>query len=654
MRRTTAAVASATAVPLLLSLATPGSASAPPHPGPHARPSGSGHEPAVTGPRRARPPEGGRAVGAPGRQEAFRAAAARYGVPERVLLGVSYLESRWDGNRGLPSVAGGYGPMHLTDPRRAPGDAASKRGAPETTGTAGEAARLTGVPARSLLTDYTANVLGGAALLARHQRDLGLPADRDPAAWYGAVARYSGARDRGTASRFADEVFSLVKEGANRITDDGGQVLLPAAPQITPRMDQVERLGLPEAEGGRAECPSGLSCEWRPAPHRRLPGGGYGNHDRADRPRDSRVQYIVIHDTEETYAKTLKLVDDPAYVSWHYTIRSSDGHIAQHVRTRDIAWHAGNWYFNARSIGIEHEGFLTRPGAWYTEAMYRSSARLVRHLAKRYHIPLDRAHILGHDNIPGTAPRDVPGMHVDPGPYWDWGHYFALLGRPIKATAGAHGGLVTIRTDYRRHRPRYTGCGKEGADCPPHGSASVRLHIAPRADAPLVRDVGRRARGESTYQVYDHGARATTGQQFALAGRRGDWTAIWYLGQRAWFHNPEDAPTAVNATGLVVTPRPGRDAVPVYGRAYPEPEAYPLDVPVQPIVPLQYAISPGQRYAVGLATRGEHYHATTFERAGHRRVRGRTLYFQIQFGHRVAFVRAGDVEILPASLDLPR
>ncbi|MFD0889848.1 N-acetylmuramoyl-L-alanine amidase, partial [Streptosporangium algeriense] len=50
-------------------------------------------------------------------REAFTRAAGEYGVPENVLLAVSYLESRWDVNGGLPSVAGGYGPMHLVDGR---------------------------------------------------------------------------------------------------------------------------------------------------------------------------------------------------------------------------------------------------------------------------------------------------------------------------------------------------------------------------------------------------------------------------------------------------------------------------------------------------------------------------------------------------------
>ncbi|MFR9758265.1 N-acetylmuramoyl-L-alanine amidase, partial [Streptomyces sp. TR06-5] len=113
-------------------------------------------------------------------------------------------------------------------------------------------------------------------------------------------------------------------------------------------------------------------------------------------------------------------------------------------------------------------------------------------------------------------------------------------------------------------------------------SGAVRLHTAPEADAPLVRDIGLRPDGgPSTTDVNDTGARASTGQRYAVAGRQGEWTAIWYLGQKAWFHNPADRPTAVPARGPVVTPKEGRDSVPVYGRAYPEASAYPEGVPVQ-------------------------------------------------------------------------
>lgn len=463
------------------------------------------------------------------------------------------------------------------------------------------------------------------------------------------MARYSGADDARTAAGFADDVYDVLRQGQSRTTDSGQRVTLPASPGLTADRAQLGRLGLrsPAAPAGsRLECPYTVSCVSVPAPYEEFGDGDYGNHDKADRPRDQRVDAIVIHDTEGSWETTLKLIKDPTYVSWHYTIRSADGLIAQHVPTKDVAWHAGNWYVNAHSVGIEHEGFLAAPDAWYTEAMYRASARLVRYLAHKYGLPLDRQHIIGHDNVPGTTPATIKGMHTDPGPYWDWAHYFRLLGSPFVRTAGPRGGLVTIRPDYDRHRPVYTDCVKPGQPCAPHGSTAVRLHTGPSESAPLVQDIGLRPDGgPSTTGVNDTGARATTGQRYAVAERRGEWTAIWYLGQKAWFHNPAKQPTAVDAKGLVITPKAGRTDIPVYGRAYPEQAAYPAGVPVQAVTPLPYKLLAGQRYAVGNRVRGEYFYAPTYDVSKHAVVRGKDVYYEIQVGHRVGYVRAADVEV---------
>ncbi|TMR31193.1 N-acetylmuramoyl-L-alanine amidase [Nonomuraea zeae] len=409
---------------------------------------------------------------------------------------------------------------------------------------------------------------------------------------------------------------------------------------------------------GQAECPATLACEWMPAAHKRFSNKtkgskgtkgnkagkeakDYGNHDRLIRAR--AIDYIIIHDTEGTYQGIPSMIGNPRYVSWHYTIRSRDGHVAQHVPTRDIAWHAGNWDVNTRSIGIEHEGYLAKGGTWYTEAMYRASAKLVKFLAAKHHIPLNRAHILGHDNVPGTTPATVAGMHEDPGPYWDWAHYFDLMGRPLKAVKD--GDSIMIRPSYDTHRPRFTGCvsTKPSQNCPSHGAASVWLHTAPSESASLVTDPGKHPGKPSTYSVYDHSARASTGQRYAVAARQGDWTAIWYLGQKAWFHNPAANPTAVAADGPTVTPL--RAHTKVYGRAYPEQSAY-RSASYQPLTPLQYKIEPGQTYTVGDTITGSYYAAGAFNPARHVTTTGTTSYYQIQLGHRVMFVMAKDVRLI--------
>ncbi|MFG3256272.1 N-acetylmuramoyl-L-alanine amidase [Streptomyces sp. NPDC048172] len=619
-------------------------------------------------------------------QKEFSEAAQRYKVPESVLLGVSYLQSRWDTHKGAPSVSGGYGPMHLTDakaalarsraqghhadtedargdsarPARTPEAKAAVKGAEKAAGlkklparlrTLERAAGLTGLSREELRTSPGANVRGGAALLAAAQKKLGRPLSSDPADWYGAVAAYpgggAGGKDAaGDGSSFADDVFDTLRQGEARTNDAGDRLSLRAAPGLRP-----EKAG--DRARGPVECPRSVDCEWLPAPYEKYTNDegeeDYGNHDRTNRPKSQKIDYIVVHDTEETYEKTLKLVQDPTYVSWHYTLRSSDGHVAQHVRGKDTAWHAGNWYVNSTSVGLEHEGFLTDPDAWYTEAMYRSSARLVKYLSHKYDIPLDRQHILGHDNVPGTTPSAIKGMHTDPGPYWDWQHYFSLLGKPFTPEAGPASKLVTIAPDYDENKPVFTGCDGAGKPCKPHGSSAVRLHTAPDADAPLVKDIGLHPDGSaSTTGVNDTGARATTGQKYAVADRKGDWTAIWYLGQKAWFSNPQGEPTAVPARGTAVEPKPGKDEIPVYGRAYPEKEAYPADVPVQDLVALPYKVKKGERYAAGLKTRGAYLYAVDFdpEAKNFKVVRGKLTYYQIQLGHRVAFVRADDVRVV--------
>ena len=92
------------------------------------------------------------------------------------------------------------------------------------------AAALTGASEEALRADAEANIDGGAALLRSYQESLGGPvgADSDIAAWYGAVARYSGGRTADDAAVFADEVYATIAAGAARTTDDGHRLTLAA------------------------------------------------------------------------------------------------------------------------------------------------------------------------------------------------------------------------------------------------------------------------------------------------------------------------------------------------------------------------------------------------------------------------------------------
>ncbi|MCX5204049.1 N-acetylmuramoyl-L-alanine amidase [Streptomyces sp. NBC_00237] len=150
-----------------------------------------------------------------------------------------------------------------------------------------------------------------------------------------------------------------------------------------------------------------------------------GNLRTADRPADYSIDRIVIHTTEGSYDTAIRVFRDPLHAAAaHYVVRARDGKITQMARELDVAYHAGNRGFNERSIGIEHEAFAHRKGT-LTEVMYRSSARLAAGICARYGIPVDREHIVGHVEIPGTD-------HTDPGPYWDWDHYLKLVREEAK------------------------------------------------------------------------------------------------------------------------------------------------------------------------------------------------------------------------------
>ncbi|MEW1888968.1 N-acetylmuramoyl-L-alanine amidase [Streptomyces sp. NPDC048567] len=163
------------------------------------------------------------------------------------------------------------------------------------------------------------------------------------------------------------------------------------------------------ATTGATDYPAG---HWVPA--------STSNYTVSSRPSAYPVQYVIIHVTQETFSKTVSIFQNPAkQVSAHYVVRSGDGYVNQMVREKDVAWHAGNWDYNTRSIGIEHEGWVDQP-AYFTDSMYEQSALLTANICDRYKIPKDRAHILGHVEVPGTD-------HTDPGPNWDWVRYIRLV-----------------------------------------------------------------------------------------------------------------------------------------------------------------------------------------------------------------------------------
>lgn len=423
------------------------------------------------------------------------------------------------------------------------------------------------------------------------------------------------------------------------------------------------RLATPTLERSKLpECPRGLRCDVSPAAYilndPSVPTD-YGNYDLARRPSDGvGIRYIVIHDTELSYPATLAVFADPTDgASSNYVIRSSDGHVTQTVANENVAWHAGNWYMNMHSIGIEIEGWAYAGHVWYTDAVYRSLARLIRYLAGRYGVPLDRDHIFGHDQVPGPTAAYQAGMHQDPGPYFDWDR---LMSRVSPKRSLSPGDLttqpqaaVTIAPDFSNNRPVITDCTSAGVcnTLPPAPASFVYLYTAPSLTAPLIGDpflkgTSLEPAGVGTTQGLDWGDKAVSGQTFAVAGQAGDWTAIWYGGQRAWFLNPGGVNAHSTAGATLISPKAGLAAIPVYGRAYPS--SVSSD-------DLGYTIQAGQVYVATELASTDYYSAHLFNAPQtYTVVTGGPQFYAIWFNHRLAYVKTSDVDIIQQGASVSR
>jgi N-acetylmuramoyl-L-alanine amidase-like protein/Big-like domain-containing protein len=168
-------------------------------------------------------------------------------------------------------------------------------------------------------------------------------------------------------------------------------------------------------------CPAAVAApEWIPASR--------ANYQRAHRPARA-VRLVVVHTIEGTYWGAIGWFRNPrARVSANYVV-GRDGSTAQMVRERDVAWHAGNGWVNAHSVGIENEGYAFIPWT-FTDAEYRASAAIAAAVLRRRLLPIDRKHVIGHNEVADPRRPWLSGgyaHHRDPGPFWDWTRYMAYV-----------------------------------------------------------------------------------------------------------------------------------------------------------------------------------------------------------------------------------
>jgi hypothetical protein len=349
------------------------------------------------------------------------------------------------------------------------------------------AARHLSVDEEEVRSDLETNTRAAAALLLG---DLAVDGTTVETAthrrWEEAMVRFVGLdpeEDAGVLMRV--ELHAILAEGFDHFTADGERLMLVEAgvplegldfstpPEEEPAPDLLGDDTSVAIEAARGSYPGGI--EWIPASSSNYSTGRGG----------SRIRYVVIHDIEGTMPGAIAVFRNPRYAaSAHYIVRARDGHIVQMVRESDRAWHAGHWLFNSSSIGIEHEGFAYRPngGGYYTERQYRASAELVCAIARRYDIPIDRRHIVGHANVPrsrnsttlcpDSRPCGGSAGHTDPGRYWNWRLYMSLVSACVGGRDVPSGEAPRARPPASR-RAISTGWGGQRASLDGAGNLHV-------------------------------------------------------------------------------------------------------------------------------------------------------------------------------------
>jgi N-acetyl-anhydromuramyl-L-alanine amidase AmpD len=354
-------------------------------------------------------------------EAAFTQSSHEFGVPVELLKAICYMEGRLSSHDGSPSIDQGYGCMHLVKNARV--------------NTLDRAAQRLGVSAFLLKTDMSTNIRAGAALLHDEALQLSsshvLPATL--ADWYSVVAAYSHATTRETALMYADGVYRVLQHGFSAQADGGVAVTLvpqQVKPHVMMAANVAATSSLPDGcvDDGKVDYAGAIDCILNPKKFdcNQVAARAACSYQSARRPGQYNVLQVVIHDIEGTALDALNIFQDASQqVSAHYIV-DGDGTVYQVLHDQDVAYQAGNLWYNQHSIGIEHAGFAATGWKWYNATEYLASAKLTAYLVKKYHIPPDHDHVVSHGIIPAPSLALTPN-HVDPGPYWLWDYYLGLV-----------------------------------------------------------------------------------------------------------------------------------------------------------------------------------------------------------------------------------
>lgn len=377
----------------------------------------SGIAQAAVSPAAQNPQAYGTSIALPGSNlrmaDAFEKAGREFGVAPELLMSLSYTVTSWNDARGYDRhSAREFGVMGLRRQENGP--------------TLAEAARLLNLPEQTLIDVPYHNIRGAAALLASYARTSAgtrVPAELNlntASHWWNAVAEYSGVYDARHADMFAVHVFETLNQGMEGRLDSGEVLRMTPIPMPTVLGEWIADARAQYQRQVEASTPQ---VDYSGATWVAACSSNYSNYSRTA----ADIAYVVIHKIEGSYSGCISWFQNcSAQVSAHYVV-SKNGEVTQMVKEEDVAWHAGNWDYNLKSVGIEHEGYTNKDDV--TDAEYRGSAALTKDVCDRNGIAKTRTYIIGHNEVPSAT-------HTDPGPYWDWDYYMQLVG----GTGGGGGG----------------------------------------------------------------------------------------------------------------------------------------------------------------------------------------------------------------------
>lgn len=325
----------------------------------------------------------------------FTAAAAEFGVPAAVLKAAAWVQTRY---AVAPSAAHEdeaprFGLMALSAEQCA------------------QAAAALGVDAARVQQDAATNVRAAAWLWS--ERAAALKVDRAAlSAWGPIAADVAGLTHYDARKEFVHgELFVALTQGVGRIADE-----LLAAGALEPLRGQAQaHAELKQSLTAAPDYPAGI---WRESPN---------SFSRTGDPK-----LVIIHTCEGSYSSCVNTFLSSA-VSAHYVV-STTGEVTQMVRESRTGQHISATYdcknnsnqmcelngrgSNGLTIGIEHAGSASQTS--FPAAQVGSSAKVVCSVTKRWGIPRDRYHVVGHGQL-------QPWNRVDPGRNWPWTSYMQQI-----------------------------------------------------------------------------------------------------------------------------------------------------------------------------------------------------------------------------------